>query len=214
MKFDISALKSLLPYLKSAELELSCTATDATARYVFASGISDTSWQETTLNGELRNPNADWKNGYNRLNFLKGVIAQGKLNFDVTTWIFDQPNGIVSFKIHDLNSTTSSVKIASKENPTIDFRPKLKLTFWDNSTDVASLEYENKYTSYPNPAKDSFKVQGNDISQIEMFTLSGQKLLFTNHSYVDVSDLENGVYLVKIKNTIGNNYFSKIIISN
>jgi len=214
MKFDISALKSLLPYLKSAELELSCTATDATARYVFASGISDTSWQETTLTGELRNPNADWKNGYNRLNFLKGVIAQGKLNFDVTTWIFDQPNGIVSFKIHDLNSTTSSLKIASKENPTIDFRPKLKLTFWDNSTDIETVNHGINFIPHPNPAKGSFSIKGDNFGQVEILTMNGQTALVSHNNNVNVSQIKDGMYVLKINDNAGKNYFSKIIISN
>jgi hypothetical protein len=214
MKFDISALKSLLPYLKSAELELSCTATDATTRYVFASGISDTSWQETTLNGELRNPNADWKNGYNRLNFLKGVIAQGKLNFDVTTWIFDQPNGIVSFKIHDLNSTTSSLKIASKENPIVDFRPKLKLTFWDNSTDIETVNHGNNFIPHPNPAKGSFSIKGDNFGQVEILTMNGQTALVSHNNNVNVSQIKDGMYVLKINDNAGKNYFSKIIISN
>jgi hypothetical protein len=214
MKFDISALKSLLHYLKSAELELSCTATDATARYVFASGISDTSWQENTLTGELRNPNSDWKNGYNRLNFLKGVIAQGKLNFDVTTWIFDQPNGIVSFKIHDLNSTTSSLKIASKENPIVDFRPKLKLTFWDNSTDIETVNHGINFFPHPNPAKGSFSIKGDNFGQIEMLTMNGQSALVSRNNSVNVSQMKDGIYILKINDNAGKNYFSKIIISN
>lgn len=216
LKFDLTGLKLLLPYLKEAQLELSCTATDATVRYVFASGISDTSWQETTLNGELRNANADWKNGYNRLWFQKAVIAQGKLNFDVTNWIFDQPNGIVSFKIHDLNSASSSIKIASKENPNVELRPKLKLIFWDNATGLPSTTgiVRKQYEPYPNPAKGGFSVKGNDIFQSELLSLKGQKILLANTNSIDVSDLKNGVYLLKVTNNAGSNYFSKLIVQN
>jgi hypothetical protein len=216
LKFDLSGIKLQLPYLKEAQLELSCTATDATARYVFASGISDTSWQETTLNGELRNPNADWKNGYNRLWFQKAVIAQGKLNFDVTTWIFDQQNGIVSFKIHDLNSTTSSIKIATKENSNVELRPKLKLTFWNNATGLPTTTgiVGKQYEPYPNPAKGGFSVKGNDVSQSELLSLKGQKILSVNTNNIDVSDLRNGVYLLKVRNNAGSYYFSKLIIQN
>lgn len=215
LKFDLSSVKSLLPYLKNAELELTCTQTDATVRYVFASGISDTSWLETTLNGELRNPNADWKNGYNRLAFQKGIIQQGKLKFDVTTWMADQPdNDVVSFKIHDLNSTTSSIKIASKENSNVDSRPKLRLTFWDNFTDVAAVNQEIKYTSYPNPAKGTLRITGDDFVQMEVLTMNGQAVLLSGKNTVDVSQIKNGVYILKIKDNADKNYFSKIIISN
>ncbi len=217
LKFDVSSVKSLLPYLKNAELEVTCTQTDATTRYVFASGLSDTSWQETTLNGELRNPNADWKNGYNRLSFQKGSLASGKLSFDVTTWITDQPDkAVVSFKIHDLNSTTTSIKIASKENTNTDARPRLKLTFWDNPTNVTtpSENAGKQYEPYPNPVKGSFYVKGNDIAQLEIITLNGQKLLSTIKNSVDVSEFKNGTYILKTTNTAGDFYFSKIIISN
>ncbi|MFZ4582735.1 MAG: DUF7594 domain-containing protein [Paludibacter sp.] len=216
LKFDLSAVKSQLPYLKDAQLELSCTATDATARYVFASGINDTNWQENTLTGELRNPNADWKNGYNRLAFQKSVIALGKLYFDVTTWIYEQSNGIVSFKIHDLNSTTTSIKIASKENSIVDSRPKLKLTFWDNSTGILTTNgnKEKQYEPYPNPAKGHFSVKGDDMSQIELLSLKGQKILSVNTNNIDVSDLRNGIYLLKVKNNAGSYYYSKVIVQN
>jgi hypothetical protein len=214
IKFDVNTLKPLLLYLKHAELEITCTESDQTNRYVFASGISDTSWLENTLNGELRNPNADWKNGYNRLNFKKGVIAQGKLNFDVTTWIFDQPNGIVSFKIHDLNSTNSSIKIASKENSNVDSRPKLKLSFWENFTDIESVNHKINFTSYPNPAKGSFSVTGDNFGQVEILRMNGQTVLVSRNNNVNVSQIINGMYILKIKDNAGKNYFSKIIISN
>lgn len=216
LKFDLSSVKSLLPYLKNAELEVSCTETDGTPRYVLASGLSDTGWQESTLNGELRNSNSDWKNGYNRLAFKKGIVTQGKLNFDVTSWIFDQPYEMVSFKIHDLNSTTTSIKIASKEHSNTDLRPKLKLTFWDNSTNIPTVNQSsgNEYVLFPNPAKGSFRIQGNNFMQAEVLTINGQAVLFSNNNYVDVSKIQNGVYIVKIQNDSGKSYFSKINIMN
>lgn len=217
LKFDITALKSMLPYLKHAELEVNCTVSDQTSRYIFVSGLSDNAWQEMTLNGELRNPNSDWKNGYNRLSFQKGIVAQGFLKFDVTTWIFDQPkNVIVSFKIHDLTSTNSSIKIASKEHSNVEYRPKLKLTFEDNSTDLSTINqnFNLKYNLFPNPAKGSFTVEGDNFVQVEVVAINGQTVLFSNNNNVDVSRIKNGVYIAKIKNNVGESFYSKIEILN
>lgn len=217
VKFDISAFQPLLPYLKSAELELNCTSTDQTTRYLSVSGLTDNSWMENTLTGELRNPNPDWKNGYNRLAFIKSAIATGKLNFDVTQWLFDAPkSSVFSFKIHDLNSTASAIKIASKENPNVDLRPKLKLTFWDNSTAVPQINQspENKYVIFPNPANGLLRIQGENFVQAELLTLSGQVALATKNKNINVSQCNNGVYIVKIKNEDGKSYYSKINIVN
>ena len=94
---------------------VTCTQSDDADRAIFASGISDVSWEEFTLTGALRQNNTDWKAGYNRLSFLKGKTPQGNCIFDVTPWIFDNPNeAITSFKIHDLNSTNTAIKIASR----------------------------------------------------------------------------------------------------
>lgn len=215
LKFDLSALKSQLPYLKDAQLELTCTSTDATTRYVFVSGLSDTNWQENTLTGELRNPNADWKNGYNRLSFQKGSLALGKLSFDVTQWIFDAPkNNTFSFKIHDINTATTSLKVASREHSTIDARPILKLTFWDNSTSVSTITTTRnaEYTVYPNPATDFFSVKGSDVEQIELYQINGQKILQTSQQHVQIPALKSGVYLVKVKNRKGMDVYSKLKI--
>ncbi len=217
VKFDISAFQPLLPYLKSAELELTCTSTDQTTRYLLVSGLTDNSWLENTLTGELRNPNPDWKNGYSRLAFIKSAIATGKLNFDVTQWLFDAPkSSVFSFKIHDLNSTASAIKIASKENPNVDLRPKLKLTFWDNSTAVPQTNQspDNKYVIFLNPANGLLRIQGENFVQAELLTLSGQVALATKNKNINVSQCNNGVYIVKIKNEDGKSYYSKINIVN
>ncbi|MPM89950.1 hypothetical protein SDC9_137065 [bioreactor metagenome] len=216
LKFDLSAYKPLLPYLKNAELEVTCTSSNASLRSVFASGISDTSWEETTFNGSLRQSNADWKNGYNRLAFQKGVISTGKLKFDVTNWIYDQPdNTVVSFRIHDFTSTDLSVKIASGEFSDIDARPVLKLTFYDpNSTDVPTVDLNNRdlYNIYPNPVRDLLHIKGDGVALVELFSLKGERLLSTAHNSINVSGFENGIYLLKVLNTNGTSVFVKVNI--
>jgi len=198
LKFDLSSVKSLLPYLKNAELEVTCTQTDNSVRALFVGGLLDKRWSELTLNGQLRNSNPDWKNGYNRLAFQKGILNLGKLNFEVTNWIYDQPDSIIaSFKIFDLNSLTTSLKIASKENPEVDSRPKLKLTFWDYSTTVITTSTNNHYQVFPNPVQNTLRVDGN-IRQMELLGINGQFFCKTNTNSLNISSLKRGIYLLKI----------------
>ncbi len=216
LKFDLTSVKELLPNLKHAELEVTCTVSDRAAHSIFASGIVDNSWSETSLTGAIRQANSDWKNGYNRIDFKKGAILKGLNSFDVTTWLANQStSGTVSFKIHDFSAITDAVKIASKENGDINARPRLKLTFWDKSTAVATInDNRQENLAFPNPAKGSFRVMSNDVVELQLLTLNGQKLLDTNNSTMDVSGFSNGVYLVKATNKARDTQYSKLIIKN
>lgn len=65
------------------------------------------------------------------------------------------------------------------------------------------------YKVYPNPVTDYLHVSNSDekITSIEMYSLDGKKALTerreSNHVAVDMRDLPNGVYLVKIKTKKG-----------
>jgi hypothetical protein len=216
LKFDLSSLKSKLPNLKNAVLEVSCTQTDETARSLFASGISDVSWDESTLTGAIRQTNNEWRLGYNRMSFVKGTIPQDKLVFDVTNWIYDQPGQeVVSFKIHDLNSTNTVVKIASREHANADLHPKLVLTFWDNSTNIPTTKEDKAvFSLFPNPANNILHIQGEDFALAKLFSLKGEHLFSTKENRINVSQYKNGIYFLKILNTMGNTAFFKVSILN
>lgn len=212
LKFDLNSIKPLLPYLKSATLEVTCTQSDASIRALFTGGLIDKRWLELTLNGQLRNSNSDWKYGYNRLAFQKGIINTGKLNFDVTNWIYNQPDSnIVSFKLFDLNSLSTSLKIASRENPYVDSRPKLKLTFWDNSTSIATTILNNQYQVVPNPVQNTLKVDGH-IKQMELLGINGQILDKADTNSLNVSLLKSGVYILKILTQDNNEFVYRKLI--
>ncbi|HEY5592611.1 MAG TPA: T9SS type A sorting domain-containing protein [Paludibacter sp.] len=212
LKFDLTSVKSLLPNLKSASLEVNCTQSDASDRAIFTGGLLDKRWSEMTLNGQLRNANSDWKSGYNRLSFVKDAVSLGKMTFNVTNWLYNQhDSAIVSFKIFDLNSLNTSLKIASKENPTNENRPKLKLVFWDYSTSVLTNSTKQYYQVFPNPAQNTLSVEGG-FNLIELLSLNGQVLLKTNTNSLDVSGLNKGVYIIKITINDKHEYVYKKVI--
>lgn len=125
--FDIQAVDSLLPYLKHAELQITCSGTDNMSHNLFVSGLEDNGWQENTLCGALEYANDAWKTLYNRLGTYDEVpVANQTYCFDVTNWLLaGMP---ASFKIHALTKTDTPVRFYSREAG--QHQPKLILTFW------------------------------------------------------------------------------------
>lgn len=76
-------------------------------------------------------------------------------------------------------------------------------TFADGITSV------NSYTIYPNPTSDRFfvSVVADDLQQIDICNLSGQKVMLIENSIpdrsIDISKLGKGIYLVSLKNLSG-----------
>ena len=76
-----------------------------------------------------------------------------------------------------------------------------------NWTPVASalnsVEFDNLYSVYPNPAKKSIEVSGPDIQQIEVLNLSSKSVLKSTVNTIDISALASGSYVVRIKTSKG-----------
>jgi len=70
---------------------------------------------------------------------------------------------------------------------------------------------KNKYSVYPNPAKNQIIVEGNSISQIEIYSIDGQKIATSFSSILDIESLSNGVYFLRILDSSGNIGNSKFI---
>lgn len=70
-----------------------------------------------------------------------------------------------------------------------------------NVTSVEESANPSKNLIYPNPVLDVLNVNG----KAEIFSISGQKL-FEGLEKINVSELQNGIYLVKV-----NNIFTKIV---
>ncbi len=214
-KFDLSSLKDTLKYLKHAQLDLNCTVSDATSRSVFVSGITDNNWQELTLTGALRNGNTNWSAVNNRLDFQKNVIPVGNLSFDVTTWVNDKNNnGIVTFKLHDLALTNTSIKVASHENADTRKWPKLTLSYYNSGSTAIPTVYnyntENRLSS--NPATNQVAILGADMKEVELLNLNGQLVYKSSEPAINLSPFSKGLYIVRISTTSGKNIINKLVI--
>ncbi len=84
-----------------------------------------------------------------------------------------------------------------------------------STTDVQESKFD--FSVYPNPAQDFITIKSrNTISSIEVFTLSGQKLLHekttsNNTTIIDVKSFNSGLYLLKI-NSETKSYTKKLVI--
>jgi hypothetical protein len=98
------------------------------------------------------------------------------------------------------------------------FAAKFLMEQWATtlSTDT-SLFANNPITVYPNPAKDYIQFQGlNDNSQISIFDLNGRilkKVPYSKNEIIDVAELSNGTYILKIQDA-NNTFESKKLIIN
>jgi hypothetical protein len=70
-------------------------------------------------------------------------------------------------------------------------------------TAINEVQMDKLYTVYPNPFTSSIFVNGIDINEVEILSLSGKSLLKSKEQSVNLSSLVRGTYLVQIKSKKG-----------
>lgn len=78
------------------------------------------------------------------------------------------------------------------------------------ATGINDVKLSNLYAIYPNPAKSNIFISGNDISNVEIFTLAGKSVFNTNEQSVNIEKLPKGTYFVKIIAANGS-YMKKLV---
>ncbi|MCK7590371.1 choice-of-anchor J domain-containing protein [Subsaxibacter sp. CAU 1640] len=119
---------------------------------------------------------------------------------------------IVTFE----NYAGSDTYIAFKYNPatTFDYFYIDNVTYEDNETlSIGSVDIENSVSIYPNPVKDILHINARNVDSIEVFGINGQRILSqsNNVDFVDVSNLETGMYFINIRTTNGATSVKKFI---
>jgi hypothetical protein len=120
----------------------------------------------------------------------------------------------------DFNLQQTSPAIDASDNsvaPTDDFFGNTR----DSNADIGAIEFgatlgiddlaTTNFIIYPNPFNESVKINGvEQIETLEIFTITGQKLLLDDismaknqtQSTINLSGLANGIYLLRVNNTI------------
>ena len=81
-------------------------------------------------------------------------------------------------------------------------------------TNVETVSAEKQATVYPNPARDFIVVKGSDIQYVEIYNSVGTKVVsqdVSDSESIDIADLANGIYFVRIFNGKGEISTEKII---
>jgi len=70
---------------------------------------------------------------------------------------------------------------------------------------------DSRFTITPNPSKDFIAITGPNIKQISIIDISGRTLILSKEKNINISNLMNGVYLLKIETADGNKVAQKLL---
>jgi hypothetical protein len=82
------------------------------------------------------------------------------------------------------------------------------------TTSVNELHANADVIVYPNPMNESLTVSmlsNHKLQSATIYDLIGNEIITSNKSDIDVSHLQNGVYVIRIKDNNGNTYSQKVI---
>ena len=124
-------------------------------------------------------------------NFNKSISIDG--SFDYTFSVFHTPK----------YSGTDSTKIQLESN---DGNLEISIVFKNGVISEIEEQQITELSVYPNPATSKFFIDGSGIqefNEISVISLTGKLMLAKNNVYVqegiDISQLQNGIYIVRIK---------------
>ena len=120
-----------------------------------------------------------------------GELLTGFL-VEATEWIDDEVDFGETHKYHVIAIFDDGCEAESE--------PLSVTVIWD-----AIQENGKEIKIYPNPAENMLHISGADITQVEVFNITGQSVLRINENFgaVDISYLQNGIYFVRLKTTEG-----------
>jgi len=132
------------------------------------------------------------------------VKGEGEITFtganlfdDVNIYLFDKVTGdVVDMKIFQSYTFSNEEK---------EFTDRFNIIVKKNNSIVASSNAITELSIFPNPTKDRINVMSNDgFDKVEVYNTLGELVIskeaMTNNVSIDMSDLNTGVYFVKIFN--------------
>ena len=76
-----------------------------------------------------------------------------------------------------------------------------------------NLAYESDCVIYPNPAKDFVKIDGTEAAEVQVYNALGQLVkTVRNSNEINVSNLTEGVYLLRIMDAKGVSQTERITV--
>ena len=152
---------------------------------------------------------------YNRVDAVTGVTLSNHGTrtgtWDGTNYNRNQVadgNYYVCFELTDKHAQGNYSRFAFTKGATNSITPANVTGFsnisiqWTASgtTAVETTDFTNDIQIFPNPSGKLFRVKGNNITKIEVLSISGAFLFLNdNNSQIDLGNFSNGIYLARIK---------------
>lgn len=157
-----------------------------------------------------------WKTAcnYNKLNAIVGA-TQTSHTTRKCSWNGTNDSGkvvvpdgeyVLKMELTDINGTgnLTSVKFTKGENsytPKVDDATSFKSNIINWAPIPTALEdnkLSSQFTVFPNPAKNTFFVQGADIQELELYSTNGTLILRSTQHNMNIESLTSGCYILKI----------------
>lgn len=197
----------------------------------YISGLGDEEIFEFTINNNDIYISQGGNTGQGKI--LKGNINNTNTPIDFLTTSLTTPNAMIvknnELYFSDLNldlakidltassiSASNILTIANTNISDMDFDSSGNLYLMDRENgevlkvDKSTLSIQelnkNSYSIYPNPAKNIINIrltENNQLKNLNITNLFGQKVYSTNEKNIDVSNLQTGIYILNVKTEKG-----------
>jgi hypothetical protein len=150
------------------------------------------------------------KGDYNTFNvYLDDLTSPVATDVSTQSFTFNEQNHLLIDGEHTYKAGVKAV-FTTGESLVI-----TKSFVYNRSVSVADESFDN-LKLYPNPASDAIIIEGADKVTIQLFNATGRMLkiidTYSDVTSINVSDLANGIYILKIDN--GNSVVTRNLIIN
>ncbi len=171
-------------------------------------------------------PSPDWIITVNSLNLWDTSMGQWKDSFTVDLFPYDAGTED-GFGYSGSNSATNPRGVITSISgaPGYPFNSEkigtLTISFKSTTLGIDGFETTNDIKIFPNPSSSGYVTvtNSNTLSQIEVFDVLGKRVkqiainnASDNNQVIDISDLNKGIYILRLKNALGNIRSKKLII--
>ncbi len=154
--------------------------------------------------------------------YLVGAIIDGEtLPYTYSIIYGNESNAFSLDKIYGILSVSNSAALDFEISPIFTLIIEASDGYWTDTTtvtinlidideDILSLANPSQMV-YPNPSSGLINIRMADLKEFTIYNLSGKMLLKSNENPVNISELRQGAYIMKLTNNKGKLYSTNII---
>jgi uncharacterized protein YjdB len=169
-----------------------------------------------TVQGQDNNTEINTAGG--SLQMLASVLPSNADDNSVT-WSVTNETGAATINTTGLLTAVSdgTVTVTATANDGSGISGSIVITISNQSLGFAEINANKTIEIYPNPVKETFRIKGaNETSSLKIYNLLGKEvkevtISNVNDQQINISDLNNGIYLLYIFNNNEKIYSQKII---